>query len=329
MSNQIPVLALSLILWVFLGYRFLRAFRRHRLTDRASLYAWMVFFLCYLVVALDVPSVEQTINQRFDDRPVTALARNLAILVTAHFFFLATRHVDAPSHRMKRFFSWLNPTIMLLMALVFAWLADGEAVSSDVITHSVKSIREAVMLLWTPLVFWPTLVRIWTLEQFRPMKLRYALSLMFYAAFVLECASGLLWTFTVFLAPALQAQAHLLDQASSLICLLLFVVMLFPFRWLVLVFYPQQLWIYLRLRRLLSAAKQVASVYPPVSEQRYNLARDSELELAIYQHVIEILDLYPSISSSTGATLRQAIQNATENEVQYENLVEKLAGIRT
>jgi hypothetical protein len=328
MSNHIPVLALSLILWVFLGYRFLRAFRRHRLTDRASLYAWMVFFLCYLVVALDVPSVELVINQRFDERPVTALARNLAILVTAQFFFLATRHVDAPSLRIKRIFNWVNPAIMLLMVLLFVGLADVDTVSSEVMTHSVKTIREAAMLLWTPLVFWPTLIRIWKLEQFRPMKLRYALSLTFYAAFVLECASGLLWTFTVFFTPALQAQAHLLDQVSSLICLLLFVVMLFPFRWLVLVFYPQQLWIYLRLRRLLAAVKALATVHPPVAVQRYNLARASELELAIYQHVIEILDLYPSISSSVGATLRQAIQNATENEAQYENLVERLAAIR-
>jgi len=327
MSNQIPVLALSLILWVFLGYRFLRAFQRHRLTDRAALYAWMVFFLCYLVVALDVPSIEQVINQRFDDRPVTALARNLAILITAHFFFLATRHVDAPSTRTKRLFSWSNPVIMALMVLLFAWLANEKAVSSDVITHSVKSIREGAMLLWTPLVFWPTLIRIWKLEQFRPMKLRYALSLMFYATFVLECATGLLWTFTVFFMPALVAPALFLDGASSVICLLQFIIMLFPFRWLVVIFYPQQLWVYFRLQRLLSSVKQVATAHPPASEQRYNLARASELELAIYQHVIEILDLYPSMNPA-GASLRQAIQSAAENEAQYENLVGRLATIR-
>lgn len=327
MSNQIPVFVLSLFLWVFLGYRFLRAFRRHRLTDRASLYAWMVFFLCYLVVALDVPSVEGVINQRFGDRPVTALARNVAILITAQFFFLATRHVDAPSARMKQLFRWTNPLIMLFTILLFAWMAGMETISAEVMTHSVKTIREAAMLLWTPLVFWPTLIRIWRLEQFRPMKLRYALSLMFYATFIVECASGLIWTFTVFFAPVLQSQALILDQASSLVCLLQFVVMLFPFRWLVIVFYPQQLWVYVRLHRLLSAVKHFATVHPPVPEQSYNLARASDLELAIYQQVIEILDLYPSMSPA-GELLQREIRSAAEHEIRYNELVGRLAGIR-
>lgn len=159
------------------------------------------------------------------------------------------------------------------------------------------------------------------------MKLRYTLSLMFYATFIVECATGLIWTFTLFVVPALIAPALFLDQASSVICLLQFIIMLFPFRWLVIIFYPQQLWVYIRLRRLLSAVKQFATVHPPASEQRYNLAHTSELELAIYQHVIEILDLYTSINPA-GAALRQAIQSAAENEAQYENLVERLAAIR-
>ena len=327
MSNQIPLLGLSLILWIFLGYCFLRAFTRRRLTDRASLYAWIVFFLCYLVVALDVPSVEQVLNQRFGDLPVTALIRNVAVLVTAHVFFIVTRHVDAPSHRMKRLFSWINPSVIVITVLLFVWMASTGGFSLEALTHEAKTIRGIAMLVWTPLVFWPALVRLQQLEKFRLMKLRYTLSLMFYATFIVQCATGLIWTFTVFFAPAFVAPALFLDQAASVICLLQFVMMLFPFRWLAILFYPQQLWVYVRLRRLLSAVKQFATVHPPVSEQTYNLARSSELELAIYQHVIEILDLYPSISPA-GASLRQEIQSAAENEAQYEDLVERLAAIR-
>lgn len=327
MSNQIPLLGLSLILWIFLGYRFLRAFTRRRLTDRASLYAWIVFFLCYLVVALDVPSVEQVLNQGFGDLPVTALIRNVAVLVTAHVFFIVTRHVDAPSHQMKRLFSWINPSVIVITVLLFVWMASTGGFSLEALTHEAKTIRGIAMLVWTPLVFWPALVRLQQLEKFRLMKLRYTLSLMFYATFIVQCATGLIWTFTVFFAPAFVAPALFLDQAASVICLLQFVMMLFPFRWLAILFYPQQLWIYVRLRRLLPVVKQFAAVHPPVSEQTYNLTRASELELAIYQHVIEILDLYPSISPA-GASLRQRIQSAAENEAQYEDLVERLAAIR-
>jgi hypothetical protein len=327
MSNQLPVLVLSLTLWVFLGYRFLRAFARHRLTDRPSLYAWIVFFLCYLVVALDVPSVEQVVGEHFNGLPIAALARNLAILITAQFFFLATRHVDKPSPQVKRLFVWVNPLIMLFMVGLFVGMARISPSSSQVMTHSVKTIREAAMLLWTPLVFWPTLYQIWRVEKLRPMKLRYALSLMFYATFIIECASGLLWTFTVFFAPALEAPTLALDQATSIICLLQFVVMLFPFRWLVVIFYPAQLLLYFRLHRLRSTVRNFATEYPPVYQVSHNLARTADLELAIYQHVIEILDLYPSMSSA-GKVLQREIQSAAESEPQYSELVKRLAAIR-
>lgn len=327
MSNQIPLIALSLLLWVFLAYRFLRAFVRQKLTNIASLYAWTIFFLCYLVVALDVPSVEAQINAHFDGFPVAALVRSEAILVTAHLFFLGTRHIDQPSIRIKRIFSLANPLIILFSIILFIWLALSRAVSPNELTHIIKTIREGSMLLWTPLVFWPALVQIWRLEKFRPMKLRYILSLMFYAAYILECASGLVWSYTVFFAPALQAQALLVDQITSVVCLIQFVVMLFPFRWLMLVFYPAQLRLYIRLRRLRAAVKNFSTAHPPIYQLPVNLTRSADIELAIYQQVIEILDMYPSMNES-GETLRRRIQTLVETEPQYVKLVDELAAIR-
>lgn len=327
MSNQIPLLALSLILWFFLAYRFLRAFVRHRLTTVASLYAWSIFFLCYLVVALDVSSVEAQINIHFGGLPVAALLRSEAILITAHLYFLATRHLDRPGIGIKRIFSYANPLIIVLMAMLFVWLASSGAVSANELTHITKNIREGSMLIWTPLVFWPALVQTWRLEKLRPMKLRYVLSLMFYAAYILECASGLIWSFTVFFAPTLQAPALILDQVASGICIVQFIVMLFPFRWLMVVFYPSQLRLYLRLRRLRAAVKNFSTVHPPTYQLPVNLIRSTDIELAIYQQVIEILDMYPSMSKS-GETLQQRIQALVESEPQYSKLVDELASIR-
>lgn len=327
MSNQIPLIALSLLLWVFLGYRFLRAFVRHKLTNVASLYAWTIFFLCYLVVALDVPSLEAEINVHFDGLPVTTLLRSEAILVTAHLYFLATRHLDQPSQHIKRIFSYVNPLIIVAMAVLFVWLALSRAVPSNELIHITKGIREGSMLIWTPLVFWPALVQTWRLEKLRPMKLRYILSLMFYATYILECASGLIWSFTVFFAPTLQAQALILDQVASGICIVQFIVMLFPFRWLMIAFYPAQLRLYIRLRRLRAAVKNFSTAHPPGYQLPVNLTRSADIELAIYQQVIEILDLYPSMNES-GETLRRRIQTLVESEPQYVKLVDELAAIR-
>jgi hypothetical protein len=275
---------------------------------------------------LDVPSLEVQINVHFDGLPVATLLRSEAILVTAHLYFLATRHLKQPSQHIKRIFSYVNPLIIVSMAVLFVWLASSRAVSSNELIHITKGIREGAMLIWTPLVFWPALVQTWRLEKHKPMKLRYVLSLMFYAAYILECVCGLIWSFTVFFAPTLQAQALILDQAASGICIVQFVVMLFPFRWLMLVFYPAQLRLYMRLRRLHAAVKNLSTAHPPVYQLSVNLTRSADIELAIYQQVIEILDMYPSMSES-GETLRRRIQTLVETEPQYGKLVDELAAI--
>ena len=255
MNYEIPVFILSFSLWIFLAYRFVHAFKNHKLTNRASLYAWGIFFLCYSIVALNVPSVETEINVLFDDLPVAAFVRNVAILATAHLYFLATRHIDGPSLQRKQLFLRLNPLIMVLCIVLFGFMAS-RAVSFEVMTHVIKDIRDGSMLVWTILIFIPASLQMWRLEDLRPMKLRYAFNSLFYSAFILECATGLVWSFTVFVAPGLQDQALILDRFSIFLCLGLFFVMLFPFRWLMPLFYPKQLQLYLRLRRLEAAVKQ-------------------------------------------------------------------------
>ena len=306
MTNQIFILSLSLVLWIFLGYRFLRAFVRRKLKTGASLFAWTIFFLCYLVVALDVPSVEEQINAHFSGLPVSTLLRGEAILLTAYLFFWGSRHVDRPSPQIKQLFTLLNPLIMLLSVAVFVGMAF-EKVPNELILHTVKVIREGAMLVWTPLVFWPSIVRTRQLEDYRPMKLRYALSQIFYASFILNCACGIAWSFTVFFAPSLQKQGFVVDQLSALLCLIQFLVMLFPFRWLVVFFYPAQLRLYFRLRRLRSVVSHYATARPPTYQLTYNLIRLADIELAIYQQVIEILDTYPSMDQA-GDQLRNTIQ---------------------
>src|SRR5579871_1571252 len=120
MSNQVFLFALSLGLWSFLGYRFLRAFGNRRLTSRASLYAWFIFFLCYFVVALDVPSLEAEINAPFQGLPVAALVRNELILITAQLFYLGTRAIDRPSKHIKHIFTWFNPFVIAFSTGLFA-----------------------------------------------------------------------------------------------------------------------------------------------------------------------------------------------------------------
>lgn len=327
MSYQTPVFTLTLLLWLFLAYRFIRALVNRKLHDRASLYAWGIFFLCYLVVALNVPVMEDEINVHFGGLPVTALVRNMAILVTAHLYFLLTRHIDRPSPRMKRVYLRANPAIVALSFVLFMYLVIWQTPSSNELTHIVKSIREGSMLVWTPLVFIPSGIRMWQLEKYRHMRIRYALSLVFFAAFMSECVSGLVWSFALFFVPNLQAQALVFDHLATYLCLILFFVMLFPFRWLMPLFYPNQLRRYIRLRRLGAVVKEYSAFQPAVHRMTFNLIRATDIDLAIYQEVIAILDMYPSMDDEA-ETLQRKIQTLVEDQPQYAELVDRLASIR-
>ena len=210
----------------------------------------------------------------------------MAILVTAHLYFLLTRHIDSPSPRMKSIFLQVNPAIVVLSFVLFIYLVTWQTPSTDELTHIVKSIREGSMLVWTPLVFIPAGVRMWQLEKYRHMRIRYALSLVFFAAFTSECLSGLIWSFTMFFVPNLQPQALVFDRLSTYMCLILFFVMLFPFRWLMPLFYPNQVRRYVRLRRLGTVVKQYSAFQPTAHRMTFNLIRPTDIDLAIYQQVI-------------------------------------------
>ena len=271
--------------------------------------------------------MEDEINVHFGGLPVTALVRNMAILVTAHLYFLLTRHIDRPSLRIKRIFLRANPAIVVISFVLFMYLVTWQTPSTDELTHIVKSIREGSMLVWTPLVFIPAGIRMRQLEKYRHMRIRYALSLVFFAAFMSECVSGLVWSFTLFFVPNLQAQALVFDRLSTYLCLILFFVMLFPFRWLMPLFYPNQLRRYIRLRRLGTVVKKYSAFQPAVHRMTFNLIRATDIDLAIYQQVIAILDMYPSMVDE-GETLQRKIQTLVEDQPQYAELVDKLASIR-
>lgn len=324
-NDQAIVFSLNLVLWFYLAYRFFVALAKRKVTSGASLHAWGLIFGCYLIAALTVDEIELHIDASFGGLPMSTLIRSLLMLATIHSYFMAMRRIYAYPKTVKRFFLWVNPLIALICIGLFAWFATTRFVTSNDITTLIKAIRDAAIILWLRLILFPSALHLWRKEQVRPMKLHRVTDLMFYGVVLVQCAAEIAWSLSIYYAPALAPPLATVERGSTYLCLLLFLVMLLPLRLFLPLFYPVRLLLYLRLQRLERAVNQRSSGRPPLGKLPLRLTHPDELELAIYQKVIAILDRYPSLKD---AALQQRIGQVVETRPAFPELAHKLAAIQ-
>ncbi len=287
MSQQGIIIGINLLLWGLLVQRFVRALSERKLTDGASLQAWGLFFCLYLVIVLTVDTVEQAIDARFGGLPVTTLTRTLFMLAAAHLFYLGMRRTYVYPPRVQRWFVPLNGLTALVCVAVFLLFAPNPTIASADVSLGIKGVRDIAIVAWTLVICWPVGWYLWRSETLRPMKLHRALNLLFFAVLLIVSVIGLTRTLTVFFLPDLEPTVAAVDEISKGMLLLSVLLLLFPFRWLLSLSYPQRLLLYWRLRRVERALS------PAGARRTSRWLRADELELAIYQQVVALLDRLP------------------------------------
>ncbi len=327
MSNHAIVLSLSLALWAFLAYRFIRAVKNRKVTDGASLHAWAIFFLVYLIAVLTVDSVAVWIDGHFGGLPVTTLARCLLMLATVQVFFLGIERVYVRRPKIAEYLMRLTVADAGICIGLFVWFASYRPISTDAMIYLIKDVRDVMMIAWTILIFIPFSIHLWRNEQVRPMKLHRTLDLVFWAAFLTESITGITLSLAVLLVEQWEPYVWAVDRSATYLCYLLMLATLVPYRWLMPLFYPRKLLLYLRLKRLQSIVKRWSATQPPLPDLSLKLTHPDEIELAIYQTVIAILDMYPSMSRS-GRTLQEQIQKVVDTHPPYVELVRRIASLR-
>lgn len=326
LTEEALLVTLNLVLWVTLGYRFLRAFQHRKLKGGASLYAWGGFFLLYLVVALKAPPIEDALDGLFDHLPVTLIVRSTLILLTAQvYLFLIGEAAAVRLAGTRRVFHRVNPLIILLCIVLFVLLLPPRVIPFTASEHIIKTVRDAAMIAWAALVFIPAGLYLWQTERVRPTKLLHSINLLFFVAYLLNCIGELTWALVYSFAPqwedALVARLQYLDY----LCIVLLLMMLFPFRRLMPLFYPGRLWLYLRLRLLERKVTRLTTIKPQTKPLPLNLLHPDGLELTIYQSTIAILDCYPGIVDR-GA--RERIREVVARYPKYSDLVGRLASVQ-
>src|SRR5579871_691108 len=93
MNNQMIVVSLCAALGLFLSYRFARALLNQRVTNKAAVLAWSIFFLVCLIAILTLDAVNVWIDSHFGGLPVTTLIRCLVMLAVVQMFYLIAERV--------------------------------------------------------------------------------------------------------------------------------------------------------------------------------------------------------------------------------------------
>jgi hypothetical protein len=324
--NDAPlVLSLNLLLWVYLAHRFFSALAKRKVTDGASLQAWGVIFGCYLIAALTVDGVRTQLDSTFVGLPVSTLVRSLLMLATIHVYFLGMRRIHVYPQGVQCWFPRGNVAAALVILGMFAWFAATRRITIEDVSLQIKGIRDGVVVLWLLVILFPAALHLWHQEQVRPMKLHRLTDLLFFGALFGQCVSEIAWSLARYHAPSFASVLFAVERASTYLCLTLFLVMLLPLRWFMPLFYPVRLLLYWRLQRLEDAVSQHSDRPSSVGSVAMRLTHPDELEVAIYQKVIAILDRYPTLSDGE---LKARIQQVVERRPSLPEIARQLAAIR-
>ncbi len=161
------------------------------------------------------------------------------------------------------------------------------------------------------------------------MRVRDLIVLIFYGIYLLYCSGTLVQSLLVVLRPEQPNKIHLPLEVVAYLCLLLFFLMLLPFRGVRLLLYPKRLWLYRRLRRLQVSVKAQAEIDFEFEKLDVNILRPNELETAIYQSLVDILDHYPCMRSTDEAQqIARRIDAVVQQTPPYADLVKSLAQVK-
>lgn len=319
---------------------FTRAVVKRKLNDVPTLAGWAQLFCAVLVYSLQGEAVERAVDARFHGLPVALYTKYFGTLIWFYLYFRILRQV-IPIHRLYPWIERVFPLIAVVGLVTMPMVATPahRQQARDLIT----GIRDLGMIIPVVVIFIPLTWRIRQRETIGGMRLKQMVIILCYAGYVvIACGNILKATFT-FLDQNRRHEIESIFTPVLLFSLFLFILLLLPFRWTVLIHYPKRLLTYYRLRRLerdilhkMSEMNKMdgvhrlqmnveRSAYPPLPFQL------EALELEIYRAVINLLDyagvLAMNVSDVQTRTLAKQVQDIAKTYPSYSALVYHLSRI--
>lgn len=318
--------ALGILVWVFVLYSVMRAYRREQRLDRYVILTWTIFVSVAVVFTLRVPAVRPVIDGLADDRPVTFLLSLLGVLTATAAYSLSLKWLadDAPeAHRQRCYHAQLVQAALvvaaLLVALMVLHMTGG--LTRFLVEHMMKWTLEAYALLQAGLVLVPFNVAMVRRERVFPMRVKHFATLVLCAIFGVSAALSVVAIPPMLFTGQANRVPYLIPRGPvAAVCL---VIILVPHHWLTLLLLPRRLRRYVQLTRLERALGKRITIRR-AGLGHWQLWSPAYVEMAIYVTLINVLDNYRRLDASDprgGALVRQ-IDDLLPRCAEYDDLVE-------
>lgn len=322
-------LILILALWLMYVVLFLRAMLQKRGPEHLRLRVWTQFFLSCLAFTFTGQDTEIWADAFFDHLPVSIYVKFFCMIQIAHLYHGMTYTIMPLSQARVNALRHLHRTAILVGLVSFLAFILFDYRPDLSFRYEVNAARDVVLALYIILSLLPTTLFLRRNERVETMRLKHGLSILFCITYLIITGTSLISLLVV--------RLNLMDIELLLpwflpftyVLYALFLLLLLPHRWIVVLLIPGRLWTYRRLRRLQRTVAHFAHIQIDDMSTRWRGSSLFELELLIYQVTISILDHIPLMENrSQEIAFYPALAQLAQADLTYPALVKALVAVR-
>jgi hypothetical protein len=313
-----------LLSWFIYGVLVIRAVIKGKLRTRLAQELWLQTGLCLAVLTLQGREIERQIDRHFGNYPVTLYLKSL-LLLTVLFLFFRILHRSVEVTKQRHHAQALS--LVTLFVSIFAGIIFVRAPNfhPDVLHRIIITLRDCIAILLIMAVLVPTLNIFYEQEQNNVMRVKAVSAIVTLCSYVIMGLGALGETVLLIME---HPQALWLGKFSQLFILplvLSFMFLLFPHRWIHLLFFPVRFTRLLRLYSIVQYIFHSTQSEMPKSVSWKQLVRFREIELSMYRMLMAILDGYTLLPPES--RLYQRINHVIKTERDYQRLIMQIAKI--
>lgn len=322
-------LILVLFLWTIYVGRLLQAILQRRGDDQFRNVIWWMFFLACLAFTFTGRQVEEATDQLFGGLPVSIYIKYFAMIQIAYLYYRLIHTVNPLPSKTFQMLRWLNPISIGTGIVSFAVILLLDIRSNPDTRYYVSAARDSIVAVYMLFGIIPINLYLFKQETVPTMRIKHALNTLLCITYMLIALSSLVSLVVVIFRLGNMEPLLSIFLPLTYLVFVFFLSALVPHRWIAVLLFPARLYTYLRLRRLQRDVQQLTKVRYHFEEIPVRLLSLGELEFAIYQTVIFILDhaalMHPS---SEEHHLSRRLAEFLEQEMGYPALVKGMIRLK-
>jgi hypothetical protein len=323
-----PKLIIIGIMWSIFLIVIIRNTYTGRLASAPSKRIMVQVFLTCLALSLWGEDNERVVDSLLGLPDSAVYIKGLALIWAVHLFDVSCRAIVPEQADKHPWTPHLAPAATGIAILSYGLTHTMYPISQETMRYVIIGGRDFIVALYMLFSLIPSVAIMHQRENIVAMRFKFAAIQIVCLCFMVTTASSLAAAGLAVLHIGSPAYAALAGQPFVVFGALVYIVVMIPYRWLLVLFSLERLMLYRRLCRLEQHVLQDIEDFRDMGGARL-FASDDDLELAIYRKLITILDFYPTLAQKPdGRWLFEAIQQRVEAQFDYNRLVREIAWVR-